>query len=236
MMRLLTALLAVSAAAVGKADENNRVLVFGGTGRLGAPIVELLVQAGYAVTVFTRPTSSRERLAGLDVEYITGDLLDGASVVSAVDGQSFRIVIDASAKGRDPERFYDAAMRNILAATADSDVHQFILHGSVGAGANLQNFSDIPFGRMRDTLQAKGEAEDMLRASGITYTIIRNGRLLPADTPATGTAELTEDDTVMANITRADLAQLTLQCVDDPDCYDKTFHALDPDLDAYRRP
>lgn len=235
MERSLTVLIGLFAFSVAIADENNRALVFGGTGRLGAPIVELLVDAGYPVTVFARPSSSRDRLADLNVDYITGDLLDGDSVMAAVNGQPFRFVIDASGKGRSAERFYDISMRNILAAIADSDVQQFILHGSVGAGDNVQNFPDIPFGRMAETLKAKGEAEDMLRASGISYTIIRNGRVMPDGTPATGTGELTEDDTVMANITRLDLADLTLQCLDNPDCFNKTFHARDPSLENYPR-
>lgn len=233
MKQLLTVLTGLLAFSLAIADENNRALVFGGTGRLGAPIVELLVEAGYPVTVFARPTSGRKRLAELDVDYITGDLLDGDSVMAAVNGQPFRFVIDASGKGRSSERFYDIAMRNILAAIADSDVQQFVLHGSVGAGDNVQNFPDIPFGRMLDTLKAKGEAENLLKASGITYTIIRNGRVLADGTPATGTGELTEDDTVMANITRADLADLTMQCLDNPDCFNKTFHARDPSLANY---
>ncbi|UCG71410.1 MAG: NAD(P)H-binding protein [Chromatiales bacterium] len=235
MKRGLMVFAGVFAFAVATADESNRALVFGGTGRLGAPIVELLVEAGYPVTIFARPTSNRERLAGLDVDYVTGDLLEGDSVTAAVNEQPFRFVIDASGRGRSTERFYDTAMRNILVAIADSDVQQFILHGSVGAGDNVKNFPDIPFGRMMDTLNAKGEAEDLLKASGITYTIIRNGRVLPYGTPATGTGELTEDDTVMANITRLDLASLTLQCLDNPDCFNKTFHAQDPGLEAYSR-
>lgn len=235
MKRWFALLFGVFSFTVATADESNRVLVFGATGRLGAPIVELLIEAGYPVTVFARPTSSRERLADLDVDYVTGDLLDGDSVMVAVNEQPFRFVIDASAKDRGETGFYDRAMRHILAAVADSQVRQFILHGSVGAGDNVKNFPDIPFGRMLDTLRSKGEAEDRLKASGINYTIIRNGRILPDGTPATGTAELTEDDTVMANITRADLADLTMQCLDNPDCFNKTFHARDPGLETYSR-
>lgn len=235
MVRLLTALLALGAAGPAKSTAGEGVLVFGGTGRLGAPIVARLVEAGYPVTVFVRPTSNRERLATLKVDYVVGDLLDGESVADAVKGKAFHFVIDASAKDRSEEGFYDTTMRHILAAIADSNVQQFILHGSVGAGDNVKNFPDIPFGRMMVTLQAKGEAEELLKASGMTYTIIRNGRILPDGTPSTGTAELTEDDTVMANITRADLALLTMQCLDNPRCFDKTFHARDPGLEAYPR-
>jgi len=212
------------------ASDNDNALVFGGTGRLGASIVGLLVEAGHPVTVFARPTSDRARLEGLGVAYVTGDLLDGASVVAAVDGRPFTYIIDASSRGNSSDPFYATAMRNILTAVAESDVRQFILHGSVGAGDNVENFPDIPFGRMHVVLQAKGEAEALLRDSGIDYTIIRNGRVERDGTPATGNARLTEDDTLLEPVTRPDLAALTLQCLNNPDCMNKTFHAVDDSL------
>jgi uncharacterized protein YbjT (DUF2867 family) len=203
------------------------VLVFGGTGRLGAPIVRLLVETGYPVSVFARPTSDRGRLAGLDVSYMIGDLMDADSVVAAINGKPFRFVIDASARDAGSDRFYDTAMRNILQAVARSHVQQFILHGSVGAGDNMQQFPNLGFERMRDVMHAKGEAEALLKASGIRFTIIRNGMVKPDGTPATGTARLTGDDRVLGVVTRPDLAALTIQCLDNHECMNKTFHAVD---------
>ncbi len=52
----IVVLLSMSAAA---SENDGGVLIFGGTGRLGAPIVKLLVESGKAVTVFARPTSDR---------------------------------------------------------------------------------------------------------------------------------------------------------------------------------
>jgi uncharacterized protein YbjT (DUF2867 family) len=225
MLKCLLALFAVTA--IAQIDDGSDVLVFGGTGRLGAPIVRLLVDAGYTVTVFARPASDRARLAGLDIAYVTGDLMDADSVVEAVGGKDFHFVIDASARGASRERFYDTAMRNILNAVDADQVGQFILHGSVGAGDNMQQFPNVGFERMRDVMIAKGEAEALLRDSGIGYTIIRNGMLLPDGTPATGTARLTEDDGILDAVTRLDLAALTMQCLGNPDCMNKTFHAMD---------
>jgi uncharacterized protein YbjT (DUF2867 family) len=233
MLRLAVAIVSVSLTAPVLAEDT--ALVFGGTGRLGKLIVKRLLDAGYSVSVFVRPTSNRERLQSLDVAYVVGDLKDGEGMLAALGGRKFSFVIDASAKDRGEVGFYNRSMSNMLMALGDSEVQQFILHGSVGAGDNMKNFPDVPFGRMAATLKAKGEAEDMLRHSGITYTIIRNGLILRDGTPGTGTAELTEDDTVIANITREDLAALTMQCLNNPDCFDKTFHAIDPGLEAYPR-
>jgi len=222
---ILRSLLAIFAMTIVAVEGSADVLVFGGTGRLGAPIVGLLVEAGHPVTVFARPTSDRGRLGGFDVAYVTGDLLDADSVVSAVQGKRFRFVIDASARRGSEDSFYDTAMQNILRALENSEVHQFILHGSVGAGDNRRQFPDMDFTRMDKVMIAKGKAEDLLRASGIGYTIIRNGRILPDGTPATGTARLTDDVAVMGTVTRLDLAALTMQCLNNPDCMNKTFHA-----------
>jgi len=220
-MKALTTLLLglMSGLVLAGAHESapGNALVFGGNGRLGAPIVRGLVEAGHP--------------EGLEVDYVIGDLTDAGSVRGAVAGRKFAYVIDATARRDFTDLFYDTSMRNMLDALADSEVRQFILHGSVGAGENIENFRDVPFGSMTEMLAAKGRAEDMLRESGITYTIIRNGRLVRGEPPPTGKATLTEDDTVMSSITRADLALLTLDCLGNPDCYDKTFHARDQSLD-----
>lgn len=208
-------------------DKSDSVLVFGGTGRLGAPIVHLLVDAGYRVTVFARPTSDRGRLDGLDVAYVTGDLVDAGSVTEGLAGQDFQFVVEASARGASRESFYDTAMRSILTALARRDVRQFILHGSVGAGDNMHQFPNVGFERMSKVMAAKGAAEAMLKDSGMAYTILRNGMIRPDGTPATGTARLTDDDSVLGTVTRVDLAALTLFCMDNQDCLNKTLHVVD---------
>lgn len=230
MLPIILTLLAGLAQSGSHADTPGNALVFGGNGRLGAPIVRGLVEAGHPVTVFVRETSDLSRLDGLDVEYVIGDLTDADSVLAAIGGRDFTYVIDTTARRDFNELFYDTSMRNILDALADGKVEQFILHGSVGAGDNVENFPDVPFGSMKEMLKAKGRAEDMLRASGINYTIIRNGRIVRGEPPPTGKASLTEDDTVMSGITRADLALLTLECLGKADCYNKTYHAQDESL------
>lgn len=215
--------MSMTSASVSAAD----VLLFGGTGRLGAPIARELVAAGYSVTVFARPTSDRGRLAGLEIGFVTGDLLDADSVAAALERRSFDYVIDASARGASRRPFYATAMRNMLDALAQSGVRQFILHGSVGAGDNMALFPNVGFDRMRDVMIAKGEAEDLLKDSGINYTIIRNGIILPDGSPATETAQLTEDQRTLEAVTREDLARLTMHCLGEAECFNKTYHAID---------
>jgi uncharacterized protein YbjT (DUF2867 family) len=208
-------------------DVKQNVLVLGGTGRLGAVIVASLAEAGYTVTVFARPTSDHSRLTDFPVTFIVGDLLDQASVIAAVDGHTFAYVIDASARGPYPDPFYADVMKNMLASLTASDVKQFILHGSIGAGDSAQVFNDAMYQRVRDVMLEKTAAERLLKNSGIGYTVIRNGVIKLDGTPATGTAELTEDATTMGTVTRLDLAALTMRCLGNKSCMNKTFHAID---------
>jgi len=226
-IRLPGLLTTFAVTAVAETANNRAVLVFGGTGRLGASVVRLLVAAGYPVTVFARPTSDRSRLSGLDVAFIIGDLMDADSVNQALQDRHFRFVIDATSRGASRDSYFDAAMQNILQTVATVHIDQFILHGSIGAGDSMQHFPDFQSERMRDLLLAKGKAEALLKASGIGYTIIRSGMIDLDGTPATGTARLTDDNSAISRITRLDLATLTLQCLDKAECMNKTFHAVD---------
>jgi uncharacterized protein YbjT (DUF2867 family) len=226
--------LAVLLLAVGSshAGNDNRVLVFGGTGQLGSAVVRELVAAGHPVTVFVRPSSDRSRLDGLNVSYVTGDILAAAQVRAAFDGRDFRTVVDATARGDADDEFYPTAMANIVAGAKTGGVRQIILHGSVGAGDNIAQFPQANFGRMRSTLAAKGRAERLLIDSGISYTIIRNGILLSADLPPTRTARLSTDQRLMRKVRRADLGLLTVLCVGNPDYLNGIWHAVDDSLDV----
>ena len=73
-------------------------------------------------------------------------------------------------------------------------------------------------------------AERNFMASGIATVVIRNSRVWPDGTPSSGNASLSEDHSMMTPITRVDLAEFTLQCLDNPACEDKIFHAVDPTL------
>lgn len=216
------------------AADKGPVLVLGGTGQLGSEVVKLLVDKGEAVSVFARSNSKHDLLEGLKVDYVMGDLTNAADVAAAVKSKPFRAVLNTVRVENNDIHFYETIMGNLAAALKGSAVKQFIHQSAVGAGDNAILFSEklgwekVP--GLLDRLKDQGVGEDILKKSGVGYTIIRNSRIWPAGTPATGKASLTEDQTVMTPMTRTDLAVLTVSCLDNPACMNKIFHIKDETL------
>jgi len=140
-------------------------LVAGGTGRLGAVLVPRLAASGHAVRVLTRDP---QRGSGLPaaVERMTGDLRVAADVKRAVAG--CRVVISAvhgfaGPGNQSPEAIDRDANCRLIDAAKAAGVEHFVLISGQGAAA------DHPLSLHR----AKYAAEEALRKSGLTFTILR---------------------------------------------------------------
>ena len=73
-----------------------------------------LVSAGENGPVFTRPASSRDRLAEFDVSYVTCDVLNEANVEAALKSGPYCVVVDALAQDRGTDaEFYINSMKYI---------------------------------------------------------------------------------------------------------------------------
>jgi len=230
---LVLAAQATAADAPAAVPRPAEALVFGGTGQLGAHIVRQLVARGDRVTVFTRKGSSRARLDGLPVAFVEGDLLQPADIRAAFAGRRVDAVITAVRVQDGNPRFYATLMPPLTEAARAAGVRQFIHSGAVGAGANAARFPGSGWDKvpgLLDRLADQGVGEDVLRASGLPFTIIRNTRLWPDGTPATGKAALTADEGFIGPMTRADLAALTVSCLGKAECLGKTYHVRDDTL------
>lgn len=76
-----------------------KVFIIGGTGFISGRIVDLLLERGHNVTIFTRGRS--ERPFARSIEHLAGDRTSAASVSEAVRGRTFDAIVDMVA--------YDAA-------------------------------------------------------------------------------------------------------------------------------
>ena len=224
----------VLAACTGTQD-TSRILVFGGTGKLGSEIVKDLVERGQPVTVFARPTSDRSLLDGLEVEYVVGDVLNEDEVAAAFRVAPMRVVIVALAKRPDdPNSPYDIGQQHISRAALETGVEQMILISSVGAGDERPDyFPEESWDMFSTVMVEKGAAERTVLDSPVPYTVIRTYEVKAMSEPPTGAAILSEDESVRLPVTRPDLAALVVGCVDNPECIGAIYHAGDETLPAF---
>jgi nucleoside-diphosphate-sugar epimerase len=106
------------------------ILITGATGFLGRNLCEYLASQGYPLRALARATSETEFLEALGVEIATGNVVDAASVKTAMQGCDR--VVHAAARFRlwgPPEPFYQTNVegtRNVLEAALAANVKRFI--------------------------------------------------------------------------------------------------------------
>ena len=110
------------------------VLVTGASGFLGWHVARVLCERGYPVRVLVRAGS---RVDALDVESITGDLRDAASLERAVTGCGllFHVAADYRLWAKDPGELYRSNVegtRNLLQAAKRAGVERVVYTSTVG--------------------------------------------------------------------------------------------------------
>jgi uncharacterized protein YbjT (DUF2867 family) len=141
------------------------IVIAGGTGTLGTRLVPRLAGQGLAVRVLTRDPARAEHLAGAGVEVARGDVRDAASIAGALDGAGTVIsaVHGFAGPGGVSPASVDRTGNAHLIEAADRAGAAFVLVSVVGASP----------GHPMELFRAKHAAEEMLRASGIPWTIVR---------------------------------------------------------------
>jgi len=210
----------------GSAVADDGVFIFGGTRGVGLEIVKQLIDDGQAVTVLVRPASDLTALGETSATTVTGDALDKESVAAALASGQFSAAI-STLSGNSKEGYDADSVGNIIAAEASyaAGIERFILISSIGVGDSAGALPPPALKALATVLAEKGKAEEFLRASELRYTIIRPAAL--TNKPASGTGRLTEDTSAGGIISRAEVARLTVQALDDTDSERKTLSAVE---------
>jgi nucleoside-diphosphate-sugar epimerase len=93
-----------------------RVLVAGGTGAIGRPLVAALKAHGHEVAALTRDPKNADLLSSLGAQPLVADVLDRDATAAAVLDVRSEVVIDQLTAL--PRRYTPATMREALAATS----------------------------------------------------------------------------------------------------------------------
>jgi len=142
-----------------------RVLVAGGTGRLGTLVVSALAARGAKVRVMTRNPRRASHLAAEHIEVVRGDVRDTASTAAAVADSD--VVVSAVHGFAGPGR--------VTPASVDRDGNITLIEAASAAGAAVVLMSVV--GAAADSpmelSRMKYAAEAALAASTVPATIVR---------------------------------------------------------------
>ncbi len=165
-----------------------KLIVFGATGGTGKNVVTCAVKAGHEVVAVARKP---EAIATTEhVVVMKGDVLDAASIESAVEGGDAVICAIGPASNSKPGTLISEGTKNILAACAKAGVRRFVFESGLimSDGKELSFFGSLGvsvFRAIYPKLHAdKLIAEAAIRASELDWVIVRPPAL--SHSPATG--------------------------------------------------
>jgi uncharacterized protein YbjT (DUF2867 family) len=163
------------------------MLIVGVTGVLGRETARQLLAAGHKVRGTTRNPASAEDLRKWGVEVVHGDLIDSASLQRACQDVEQVLYAAHSLLGTGKyksEAVDDAGTRALIDIAKAANVKHFVYLSAKDASPNHPT----------DFFRTKSRMEDYLKASGLSYTILRPSafmehhvhNLLGASIPKTG--------------------------------------------------
>ncbi len=145
-----------------------KVFVTGGTGFVGNHVIQALLDRGNQVRAFVRQRSEYKLKRPQDLEISYGTVTSTADLVQGMTGcdaviHLVGIIRPFPSKGITFERLHTEAAANVIAAAKESGVSRLVHMSALGAR------EDGPTSYFR----TKFAAEELVRTSGLRYTIFR---------------------------------------------------------------
>ena len=186
------------------------VIVFGATGTIGALAVRDMLAAGHKVTAFAR-NPGKLGLSDPNLRRVAGDARDPDAVRAAMAGHDAAVITLGAGMSR-TSRIRSHGTLTIIRAMQETGVRRLICQSTLGAHDSWSNLNffwkRIMFGALlRPVFHDHERQEDMVRASGLDWTIVRPSAF--ADGPATGAFKedvRPGDRALSLKIARADIA------------------------------
>jgi uncharacterized protein YbjT (DUF2867 family) len=143
------------------------ILVTGANGFVGRNLVRRLQKDGIAVRALVRNAAKAARLRDLGAELVDGDISNLLSLEAAMEGceKVIHLVgIIQEAPGVTFKGVHVDGTQNLLEAAKKAGVRHFIYQSALGTRPNAKS----------QYHRTKWEAEELVRASGIPFTILRS--------------------------------------------------------------
>ncbi|MEU8803541.1 NAD(P)H-binding protein [Spirillospora sp. NPDC048819] len=201
-----------------------RLTIFGATGGTGIRLVRRALGAGHEVTAVVRDPAGLPAELRAAANVVQADVMDSGAIEGTVKERDAVITAIGTREGREPTSVCADGARGIVGAMNATGGGRLLLVSGSGFHAGpgddpltrfvvkplvLRRLLKHAFADMRD-------AEDVVRASGLDWTIVRPPRL--TDGHGAGRYRKAVDRNVLGgfSIARADLAAALLDLADDP--------------------
>jgi len=142
------------------------ILVTGGTGFIGGHLILRLRQEGLPVRALARHPDRAQPLKEIGVEVVCGDISDKVSLEKAAEGME-RVIhlvgIIQEAPGASFRGVHVEGTRNVIEAARKAGVRHFFHQSALGTRPGAKS----------EYHRTKWEAEELVRQSGIPFTILR---------------------------------------------------------------
>jgi NADH dehydrogenase len=211
------------------------ILVTGGTGFIGQALIRQLITNGYEVRTLVRPGKASPRLPrGIPLDVVVSSLADERGVLAAMKDvdQIYHLVTGE----------YQGSGVNLLSSDIQST--QVVVKAALESGIkHLIYVSHLGSDRASayPVLKSKGIAENIIKTSGVPYTILRSGIVYgPGDHLTEGLRSILQasrfffmlpdgGETHLQPIWIEDLVSAMIWTLEDPDKMNKTIEVGGPE-------
>lgn len=196
--------------------KKENVLVAGANGTTGRIIVDLLKESNnYNPVAMVRKKEQKEDFEKNNVSAILADLEEDVS--HATDNMQ-KVIFAAGSGGKNVIGVDQEGAKKLTDAAKNSGALKFVMLSSMGA--DNPSVSDD----LQDYLEAKQNADEHLKSSGIDYSIVRPGSL--NNNKGSGKIKLDKKFDEMGEISRADVAKTLVEVLDDKVRHNEVFEIL----------
>jgi nucleoside-diphosphate-sugar epimerase len=203
------------------------VAIAGGHGQIALRLARLLADRGDAARALIRNPDHADDVRAAGGEPVVCDLEHAAEaeVAEAISGADAVVFAAGAGPGSGSERKwtmdYGGAVK-LIAAAKQAGIDRYVIVSSINADPNAPG--DDTFSVY---LQAKGKADEDLRASGLDFTIVRPGGL--TNDPGTGRVALAET-VARGNVPRDDVAAVLAAVLGEAGTIGKTAELVSGDV------
>ncbi len=213
-------------------SEGNRVFVAGGTGTAGGAYARAFAARGYEVKATARDERGAETLAARGVDVVDVDLADAEATADAIDGAG-AVLVALLGRGEGAPVQEESITRNVFDAASGAGVRR-VIYTSVHTADRA---TGVPH------FEVKGRLERYLADAPVPATVLRPCTFMDA-LSAPWILEGLLDRAVLASpiaidapisyIATADLAEVAVAALEEPDLAGQTIELGGPRAVTYR--